>query len=481
VRVGELLNDRQTQARADHVAPAMAIHAAEALEDGGQLIGGNADARVWLSSRCFSDMTIAEVGAGVRWRSGNRFWYNFACFAPGEQSFIGATRGNPLMSRARRCTLLLAVAALTSLTLARAPALAQIAAQDGPNLLINGGLEGQYVMQCSAKGGPPWVAVPCGNPIDFGTKTLWQTAQAPVGWTAWWLPPNENHSDPNFYNTYPNQCYDDAPRDCVAWHNPEYRDTAGGPQGPPYRKLAGDNSQKYFTFYSLHEAGLYQIVGGLQPGQRVRFSVYMQAWSNAENDAFVSAGQPSMGMRVGIDPYGDNFPWSPRIVWSPVKEGFDHWELFTVETVAQSDRVTVFTRSRPVFAIQHNDVYVDEASLVVTGSQPAPATAAAAATTETPTLTPSPSPTSRPTLTPFHVPTRTRTLAPTATFTPSAAPPPTSTPTAAATATPTLPAVFATPPSGSAPVLWAGGVIAGVLFVAFVMVRIGSSRGRDET
>ncbi len=369
-----------------------------------------------------------------------------------------------------------------SLAPIQAPTFAQIATPAAPNLLINGGLDGQYVMQCSARNGPPWVAVPCGDPIDFGATKLWQTAQAPMGWTAWWLPPNENRSDPNFYSTYPNQCYDDAPRDCVAWHNPEYRDTAGGPQGPPLRKLAGANSQKYFTFYSLHEAGLYQTVGGLEPGQRVRFSVYMQAWSNAENDPFVSAGQPSMGMRVGIDPYGGNFPWSPSIVWSPVKEAFDHWGLFTVEAVAQSDRVTVFTRSRPVFAIQHNDVYVDEASLIMVGSAPPPPAPTSAATiaVTTPTVTPSPTPTSRPTRTPFHVPTRTRTPTSTATFTPSATPLPTSTPTATSTATPTLPAVFATAPSGSEPVLWAGGVIAGILLVAFVMVRIGSSGVRED-
>ena len=386
------------------------------------------------------------------------------------------------MSRTGRFALLLAAAALMSLTQVQAPTFAQIATPAAPNLLINGGLEGQYVMQCSARSGPPWVAVPCGNPIDFGTTKLWQTAQVPVGWTAWWLPPNENRRDPNFYSTYPNQCYDeDAPRDCVAWHNPEYRDTAGGPQGPPYRKVAGDNSQKYFTFYSLHEAGLYQTVGGLEPGQRVRFSVYMQAWSSAENDPFASAGQPSMGMRVGIDPHGGNFPWSPSIVWSPVKEAFDHWELFTVEAVAQSDRVTVFTRSRPVFAIQHNDVYVDEASLIGVGRGPTSTSRATRASTATRTPTPSPTQTVTPTRTPFHVPTRTRTPTPTATFTPSATPLPTSTPTATATATPTLPAVFATAPSGSEPVLWAGGVIAGILLVAFVMVRIGSSGARDET
>jgi hypothetical protein len=390
-----------------------------------------------------------------------------------------------IVSRTGRFALLLAAAALMILAPIHAPTSAQIATPAAPNLLLNGGMEGQYVMQCSPRGGSPWVAVPCGNPIDFATTILWQTAQVPVGWRAWWLPPNENRSDPNFYNTYPHQCYEDAPRDCVAWHNPEYRDTAGGPQGPPLRRVAGDNSQKYFTFYSLHEAGLYQTVGGLEPGQRVRFSIYMQAWANAVSDPFVSAGQPSMGLRVGIDPHGGNFPWSSSIVWSPVKEAFDHWELFTVEAVAQSDRVTVFTRSRPVFAIQHNDVYVDEASLIAVGRAPAQASPTSAsratrASAATRTPTPTPTRTVTPSRTPFHVPTRTRTPTPTATFTPSATPLPTSTPTATATATPTLPAVFATAPSGSEPVLWAGGVIAGILLVSFVMVRIGNSRVRDE-
>lgn len=268
-----------------------------------------------------------------------------------------------------RRILYLAIITILCLAIMQLPAFAASSAAERPNLLVNGGMEGQYVMQCSARGGAPWVAVPCGNPIDFAATFLWQTAQVPAGWTAWWQPPNENPGDPNFYNGFPNTCPPDAPIGCAPWHNPEFRDTAGGPQTPS-RKVAGENSQKYFTFYSLHEAGLYQTVGGLKPGQRVRFSVYMQAWSSADNDPFRSAGQPTMGLKVGIDPFGGDNPWSPGIVWSPVKEAFDRWEQFTVEAVAQSDRVTVFTRSRPYFAIQHNDVYVDEASLVVIGTGP---------------------------------------------------------------------------------------------------------------
>ncbi len=381
------------------------------------------------------------------------------------------------MASNRRVALILAAAAL--LALAHLPVSAEHAEQGQAetNLLVNGGMEGAFVQQCSARGGAPWVAVPCGDPIDFGTTFLWQTVQVPVGWVGWWLPPNEDHSDPNFYSTFPNRCYvEDAPPGCMAWHNPEFRDTAGGPQTPS-RKVAGDNSQKYFTFYSVHEAGLYQRVGGLVPGQRVRFSVYMQAWSSDENNPFFSSGQPTMGLRVGIDPYGGNYPWSSTIVWSAEREAFDHWELFTVETVALSDHVTVFTRSRPWFAIQHNDVYVDEASLVVVGEAPPTATPAGTRRPATRTPTPSPAPGRTRTLT---TRTRTPTPTPTATFTPSATPSSTPTPTATFTPTATLPAVFVAVPSGSEPMLWAGGLIVGALLMAFLAVRVTTPRRKDD-
>ena len=48
-----------------------------------------------------------------------------------------------------------------------------------------------------------------------------------------------------------------------------------------------------------------------------------------------------------------------------MQESYDKFSLFTIETVAKSNVVTVYTRSQPVYALQHNDVYVDNASLVV--------------------------------------------------------------------------------------------------------------------
>ena len=51
----------------------------------------------------------------------------------------------------------------------------------------------------------------------------------------------------------------DAPEGCVAWHNPEFRDTKKVTLGPS-RIHSGLNSQKYFTFWSVHQAGVMQTV-----------------------------------------------------------------------------------------------------------------------------------------------------------------------------------------------------------------------------
>lgn len=339
----------------------------------------------------------------------------------------------------------------------------------GPNLLSNPGMEGKYQQQCSLKTDPPWVPAPtpCDpNNYDYANRTLWATVQVPAGWAAWWRVPNNNYDDPNYYNSFPHSCQDKnrAPNDCRPWHNPEFRDTAGGPQEKtPSRKVAGDNSQKYFTFYSVHEAGLYQIVAnGVKKGDRLRFSVYMMAWASQYNDPFKSDSQPTMGMQVGIDPYGGNNPWSPSIVWSPVQESFDRFSLFTVEAVAQGPMVSVWTKSAPHFAIQHNDVYVDEASLVVVSGGPASTTRRVTSTrpvtgtrvvtetrvttrtigtriitstitvtrtqiitstrpvTSTGSMTPTRTPASRRTVTPTRTSTPTRTVTPTRTATPTA-------------------------------------------------------------
>jgi LysM repeat protein len=134
---------------------------------------------------------------------------------------------------------------------------------------------------------------------------------------------------------------------------------------------------------------MYQQVGGLRPGARVRFSVYMQAWTNSTNALTSDRNQP-MNMRVGIDPNGGTDPFSGNVIWSGIFDSYDVYDLYSIEAVARNSTVTVFTRSTPLWGVQHNDVYIDDASLVVVGA----GTTTSGTTTSAP---PPPGPTVAPT------------------------------------------------------------------------------------
>jgi LysM repeat protein len=260
------------------------------------------------------------------------------------------------------CAILIVGLAVMWLPLARANA------QSGANLLENPGFEGDYEIRCSFPGGKPWIAVPCDGPLP---SRPWQSVIMAPGWSAWWQPPNSDRTAKDYYDTYPSYCGQLAPDDCVAWHMPEYRDTRSGSQDPP-RIRSGENSQKYFTFWSVHEGGVYQVVENVRPGMALRFSIYMHAWSatkmnGQEPNPHFSFGQTGMHMKIGIDPTGGTDPWSKDIIWSPEKDVYDKFERYEVQAVARSNKVTVFTHSRPENPMEHNDVYLDDAALVVAG------------------------------------------------------------------------------------------------------------------
>lgn len=215
-------------------------------------------------------------------------------------------------------------------------------AVDGPNLLLNPGFESPYGKQC------------CQTDLNkYYPNTPIDEVQVAQHWFGWWLQPD---LDPQ----HPGACLN-----CTAWHRPEWREANCGPVCAN-RIHSGDNAQKYFTFFSVHDAGMYQQVSGITPGQLLRFSVYMQGWST-NADYGLSSGQGTMGMRVGIDPFGGTNAFSPNVIWTGVNDVYDTWGLYSIEAVAKSGTVTVFTRSAPQWGLQHNDIYVDDASLVVVG------------------------------------------------------------------------------------------------------------------
>ena len=279
----------------------------------------------------------------------------------------------------------------------------------GTNLLIDGGFEGKLYIPCSKASDLPWRHISCEN-FDWDLRDangqrvyiMWNTVQVPIGWTAWWYPPNTNHASADFYQNHPNNCYSDAAQSCIPWHNPEYRDTKGTAGIGPSRIHSGQNSQKYFTFWSVHEAGVMQTVN-VPPGSTLRFSAYMQAWSSnndgkdSDPSSYLSSGQTSMHMKVGIDPTGGDDPWSPAIVWSPEHDAYDAFGYYEVRAVAQSDKVTVYTHSMPEQIRKHNDVYVDDAELVaIDGGSASPAVAETTSGAPSAVVAAAPAPTALP-------------------------------------------------------------------------------------
>lgn len=163
--------------------------------------------------------------------------------------------------------------------------------------------------------------------------------------------------------------------------NPEYKAAAA----PYYNRIhSGATAGQYFSFYRTHKAGFFQRVT-VPANAPLEFSIWGQAWVSA-GDISSDRGAP-INMRVGIDPTGGTDPFSPNVVWSEAMQPYDAYQLLQVRAQARGNVVTVFTYSAPEYAMQHNDVYWDDASLVVVDAVPAQ---------PTPTPAPPPAPATSP-------------------------------------------------------------------------------------
>lgn len=174
------------------------------------------------------------------------------------------------------------------------------------------------------------------------------TANVPISWIPWWI--SQTPADPDWKNRMP-----------------EYK-----PARPPFvnRIRSGNEAAQYFSFFGTHTAGLLQVVT-VPVNATLRFSIWGQAWSTVDDSA-VSNQPTTVNMRIGIDPLGGTNPYSSSIVWSDYQQPYDVYSLFTVEAQAQGDKVTVFTFSAPAEQRKHNDIYWDDAELVVIGGGEAP-------------------------------------------------------------------------------------------------------------
>lgn len=165
---------------------------------------------------------------------------------------------------------------------------------------------------------------------------------------------------------------DHNPDNQNGWQQPEARFS----QGFDYRIKEGNASYMYFGFYRIFEAGLIKTIDATQ-GQKITASIWCHAWSSTDDNPYTSDGvgnsafsesentpgltdaQRNITFYIGINPQGGNNPYSNDIVWSEGRHIYNIFDKIETETVAQSNRATVFIKAKALWAFKHNDVYMD--------------------------------------------------------------------------------------------------------------------------
>lgn len=239
------------------------------------------------------------------------------------------------------------------------------------NVLVNGDFEVDWGDERSHR---CLVLPKSGDPQDKDVGNIF----TPLGWVTWF------RHDPG------------------KWDQPEVRDA--WKTVDPHRVHSGDKAVLLFTFYRRHDAGFLQQVE-VTTGARLRLTAWAHAWSNhplegheactdngrcscgvgkgpafiLEGDAPEQGGDPwndaiaNFTFCVGIDPAGGMDPRGDTVVWGRGAHIYnDHAQVPPVEAVAESETVTVFLRSKTLWAFKHCDAYWDDAELVVVGEEEVP-------------------------------------------------------------------------------------------------------------
>lgn len=185
------------------------------------------------------------------------------------------------------------------------------------------------------------------------------------------------------------------------WDQPEVRDA--WKQNDPHRVHSGQKGMLLFTFFRGHDAGFLQQVQ-VTPGTRVRLTAWAHAWSNHKvpgyehygnarcsvgvgcGPVYIEEGQapPLNGnplndaignftFWVGIDPTGGTNPLAGTVVWGKGAHIYNEYhQVPAVEVTAQGEKVTVFLRSKTLWAFENSDAYWDDAELTIVGAGPVP-------------------------------------------------------------------------------------------------------------
>lgn len=167
-----------------------------------------------------------------------------------------------------------------------------------------------------------------------------------AGWTEFQNPPSDN----------PGECYDDY------WLGVYLTDH-------PSRVHSGGRALSYTIHWRTFQSGFYQQVSGVTPGATYRASAWGHMWST--NDPEDMTSDFGVQMRVGVNPNGGTNWEGSNVVWSSVVDARDAYQEMSVETVANSDTITVFIYARPMSCVYQSDAYWDDISLVLVSGAPA--------------------------------------------------------------------------------------------------------------
>lgn len=172
------------------------------------------------------------------------------------------------------------------------------------------------------------------------------------GWFPWFIRGDQR------FNREPEFKIEDATRDPLRW-----------------RVHTGWFSQKFFTTWATHTAGIYQRVA-VPRGSTVEFRIWVQIYTGERDgwDGEKHTSDPdapgNYRAYVGIDPYGNTppavgAPPPDTVIWSDPIMIYDTWTEMRIQAVAQADFVTVYTRGQPEFSVKHNDSFWDTACLQI--------------------------------------------------------------------------------------------------------------------
>lgn len=151
-----------------------------------------------------------------------------------------------------------------------------------------------------------------------------------------------------------------ASDDLRGWYHPEPE--FGIIADRPGQAHEGHKSQRWFNTWAVHDAGVYQRVK-VPANSWLRFTIWMFNWSS-QLDTF-GVSESFHRKWVGIDPTGGTDAFAPTVIWGNEDRTMDVWVHLGVIAQAQGDAVTVFVRETPDLPVKHNDVLIDDASLVV--------------------------------------------------------------------------------------------------------------------